>query len=84
MKKDFNDGICSNCGNAGLAGEKCLVCGDVISKIDDGLIDPVVHGDMDNFGTTSEPETYPLDVLEKEEKEDDENLWYFKTKRSGN
>lgn len=63
MKKDFSDGICNNCGNTGLAGEKCLVCGDVISKIDEGLFDPIVHGD----------EIYPLETLEKEEKEEKED-----------
>lgn len=74
-KKDFNDGICNSCGNTGLAGEKCLVCGDVISKIDDGFVDPVTHGDDDmsaDFSSTREPDVYPLDVLEKEEKEEDE------------
>ena len=73
MKKtDFNDGICNNCGHVGLAGEKCIECGGVISKVDEGLVDPVVHADVDDFAATKEPDVYPLDVLEKEEKDDDD------------
>jgi len=75
MKKvDFNDGVCNECGNVGLAGEKCLNCGGVISKIPEEMVDPIVHGEDDDFAAIKEPDVYPLDVLEKEEREDDETV----------
>ena len=75
MKKaDFSDGICDNCGNVGLAGEKCLNCGGIFSKVDENLVDTIVHNDDDDFVATKKPDVYPLEVLEKEEKEDDETI----------
>ena len=71
MKKtDFNDGICNTCGNVGLAGDKCIVCGDVFSKVDEGLVDPVVHGDDDTMDMKEDPDVYPLEMLDEEEKGD--------------
>ncbi|OGD56742.1 hypothetical protein A2V71_04365 [Candidatus Berkelbacteria bacterium RBG_13_40_8] len=73
MKKDnFTDGVCDNCGNTGLAGEKCSFCGGILSKIegfqsaDD--VDSIKPPDAE------EPEVYPLEELEKEEKIDDQIL----------
>ena len=64
MKKDnFADGICDSCGNTGLAGEKCLVCGGVLSKID-SEDDPIVHDDAE--GDAKEPEVYPLEAIDDE------------------
>lgn len=71
MKKtDFTDGICNTCGNVGLAGDKCIVCGDTMSKIDEGLVDPVVHGDDDEL-SDKEPDTYPLEALDEDDSIDD-------------
>lgn len=62
--KDFNDGICDNCGNTGLAGEKCLVCGGILSKIDsESENDPMLNPDA---GETKEPEVYPLEAIDDE------------------
>lgn len=69
-KTDFSDGICNTCGNSGLAGDRCIVCGDLMSKIDEGLNDPVTHGDDDtsaDFSTGKEPDVYPLEMVDKEE-----------------
>jgi len=75
MKKtDFSDGICNTCGNSGLAGDHCIVCGDVMSKIDEGLNDPVTHGEEDDFGSDKEPDVYPLEMVDKEEKLADEEI----------
>lgn len=75
MKKtEFNDGICDNCGNVGLAGEKCLNCGSIFSKVDENLVDTVVHHDelsVDGFAAAKKPDIYPLEVLEKEEESDE-------------
>ncbi len=71
--KDFNDGVCENCGNTGLAGEKCLTCGGILSKIEADDSDPLI-----SEAKESEPEVYPLEVLDKEiaegDIEDDPNL----------
>lgn len=68
MKKtDFNDGICNTCGNVGLAGDKCIVCGDVFSKIDEGIVDPVTGGGDDDAIGVGEPEVYPLEMLDAAE-----------------
>jgi len=70
-KNDFNDGICESCGNTGLAGEKCIVCGGVMSKIAQDAEDPMLTDDIDS----KEPEVYPLEALDDEIKEgDDENI----------
>ena len=78
MKKtDFSDGICNTCGNSGLAGDRCIVCGDVMSKIDEGLNDPVTHGDDlsgDDFGADKDPDIYPLEMVDKEENLIDEEV----------
>jgi hypothetical protein len=68
--KDFNDGICDNCGNTGLANEKCLMCGGVLSKIESDDADPIVHEDLEN----SEPEVYPLEAIDDEIKGENEDL----------
>lgn len=65
--KDFSDGVCDNCGNTGLAGEKCLTCGGMLTKIesdDSGKID-------DEELEKEEPEIYPLEELDKEISEDE-------------
>lgn len=68
MKKaDFSDGICNTCGNSGLAGDRCIVCGDLMSKIDEGLNDPVTQGDDE----MNNDEVYPLEMVDKEEKLDE-------------
>jgi hypothetical protein len=70
-KNDFNDGICESCGNTGLAGEKCIVCVGVMSKIAQDAEDPMLTDDIDS----KEPEVYPLEALDDEIKEgDDENI----------
>jgi len=66
-KEIFTDGVCDNCGNVGLAGEKCVVCGDIMKKINAGTDDPVLHADSDLPPNKGEPEVYPLEVLEEEE-----------------
>lgn len=74
MKKaDFSDGICNTCGNSGLAGDHCIVCGDVMSKIDEGLNDPVTQGEDDEMSgfASGEPDVYPLEMVDKEEKLDE-------------
>lgn len=64
MKKDFNDGVCDNCGNTGLAGEKCMDCGSILSKI---ASDETSRSDFDlDIDESKEPETYPLDVVDEE------------------
>lgn len=70
-KHDFNDGICNTCGNSGLAGDHCIVCGDTMSKIDEGIVDPVTQGEDDENYNSKEPEVYPLEVLDEEVKDDD-------------
>lgn len=71
MSKDnFNDGICENCGQSGLAGEKCIVCGGTLSKIDADLDDPMLSGNEDEYGREKEPETYPLEEVDKENEEE--------------
>jgi len=72
-KNDFADGVCNTCGNTGLAGDRCIVCGDVMSKIDEGLVDPVTQGD-DDFGADKDPDVYPLEMVDKEEKLVDEEI----------
>lgn len=67
MSKDnFNDGVCENCGQVGLAGERCNVCGDVLSKIVADPDDPMLTSDEDSYGKEKEPETYPLEAVDKE------------------
>ena len=70
MSKDFSDGICEECGNTGLAGEKCLVCGGVLSKITASEDDPVLANLDDLPQKQNEPETYPLELVDEEEKGD--------------
>ena len=76
MSKDsFNDGVCEVCGQPGLAGEKCRVCGEVLGKIDADPNDPMLSSEEDSYGKEKEPETYPLEEVDKEEAETDyENL----------
>lgn len=75
MKKtDFSDGICNTCGNPGLAGDRCMVCGDIMSKIDEGLNDPISHREEDDFGADKESDVYPLEMVDKEEKLLDEEV----------
>lgn len=71
MKKaDYSDGICNTCGNVGLAGDHCIVCGDMMSKIDEGN-DPVVHGnDEEETYGDKEPDVYPLEVLDEQSNDD--------------
>ena len=68
-KDEFTDGVCDNCGNTGLAGEKCLVCGGVLAKIESAHDDPVLNPDNDMPPNQGEPEVYPLEVLDKEEQD---------------
>jgi len=68
MKKDnFTDGVCDTCGNTGLAGERCSFCGGVLAKIE-GFQNV---DDEDIIKSNNEPEIYPLEELEKEEKIDE-------------
>lgn len=54
---DFADGICENCGNTGLAGEICSVCGSPMVSI----------GDVEKFETPlDEDDTYSKDDLSAE------------------
>lgn len=69
--KDFNDGICENCSEVGLAGEPCRICGAPLVKIESGN-DPILSQDDDFGKTKNEPEVYPIEELEKEEKIDDQ------------
>ena len=55
-KTHFADGVCENCGNTGLAGEKCLMCGGILVGLDESATDYKEAG--------TEPETYPPQVLE--------------------
>lgn len=67
MTKDvFTDGVCDTCGNTGLAGEKCLMCGDTMTKINTATDDPILNPDNDMPPNKEEPEVYPLEVLDKE------------------
>jgi len=61
-KKEFVDGICEHCSYTGIAGEICPECHTPLVKIDP---------EMDQVGekTSDEPETYPLEVLEKTNEE---------------
>jgi len=74
-KTDFSDGICNTCGNVGLAGDHCIVCGDLMSKIDEGLVDPVVNGEEeDEDFSGKEPDVYPLEALEEDSSGDSDDL----------
>lgn len=67
-KEDFVDGICNNCGNTGLAGEVCLNCGEVLSKIEPDEADTL----LSDQEADSSSEVYPLEELDAEElKEED-------------
>ncbi|MDO8686642.1 MAG: hypothetical protein Q7K11_00330 [Candidatus Berkelbacteria bacterium] len=67
MTKEFTDGVCEECGNTGLAGEKCLVCGGLLAKVASSLDDPILTQDDDLPRTQNEPEIYPLELVEEEE-----------------
>lgn len=58
------EGVCVECGNTGLPGETCAFCGGQIEKIDPGIDDSAGGKIL----RQNEPETYPLDVLDQEEK----------------
>jgi hypothetical protein len=75
MAKDFNDGVCEACGNTGLAGEKCIVCGGILSKVDANPDDPITNADDGLPRKSDEPESYPLDLVSSAENAlDDEEL----------
>ena len=59
-KGDFTDGICDSCGNVGLAGEHCINCGGVFSKIDQDLSDPLLN--QDDSAKPGEPQEYPDEI----------------------
>jgi len=61
LKKDFVDGICENCSYTGIAGEICPECHTPLVKIDPEL------SRSDAVAPSDKPETYPLDILDKEE-----------------
>lgn len=52
------DGVCDGCGNSGLIGDTCPLCGGIFQDLSVGLEDE----NLDD-----EPETYPLDMLDEEE-----------------
>jgi len=66
-KKDFIDGICENCSYTGIAGEPCPACHTPLVKIDPEVdqVKPI---------SSDEPETYPLEILEKENDKELDNL----------
>lgn len=68
-KKVFEDGICENCGNTGLAGEKCLSCGGTLLPLDaqvetlgDGKKDPETYGNE----AQKTLKQNPVDIIEEE------------------
>ena len=78
-KGEFTDGICDTCGRPGLAGERCMDCGDIIAKIDSDTGDPLLN--QDDVAKPGEPEEYPdeisLESLSESGEEpinDDENI----------
>jgi len=65
-KKDFVDGICENCSFTGMAGDLCPECHVPLVKIE-----PEINH-AEPLTSSNEPETYPLGVLERENKEEDD------------
>jgi len=57
----FEDGICENCGNTGLAGERCPECGTMMVSTGAGL---------DKYEIPEEEEKYPEDILEDGDPDD--------------
>jgi len=68
QKKDFVDGICENCSFTGMAGDLCPECHVPLVKIDPEInqAEPLTSPDG--------PETYPLDVLDKEKEKEIDDL----------
>lgn len=65
MKEDYPEGVCTNCSATGLVGDTCPVCGGIYEDL-------TVGAKEDDLEVPEEPETYPLEVLDEEEKPGDD------------
>jgi len=54
----LEDGVCDGCGNIGLVGDTCPICGGTFQDLNVGLEDTL---------DDEEPDTYPLEMLDEED-----------------
>ena len=71
---DLNDGVCANCGNTGLPGEKCLFCGEPITDLGEAVkgLEPEDPDDPQSYpaGTIDDDEKSNSDIISLEEAEE--------------